>query len=218
MCEGVVQLCARQSTAQEIAQKLGVCRGTLYNWKNQLLGPYAPASMKPTPKQSPVLDEVALKRQIETLRQDVRRLKLERELLKRAHEILKQGSDIDLHRLTNKDKVVLVEALRAQYELPELLSLVSLARSSYFYHRSRVKLADKYVDVRRNITEIFKANYRCYGYRRVQASLIQECKGISEKVVRRLMKQEGLLVSKPKRRRYNSYLGEISAAPQNIIN
>ena len=145
MCEGVVQLCARQSTAQEIAQKLGVCRGTLYNWKNQLLGPYAPASMKPTPKQSPVLDEVALKRQIETLRQDVRRLKLERELLKRAHEILKQGSDIDLHRLTNKDKVVLVEALRAQYELPELLSLVSLARSSYFYHRSRVKLADKYV-------------------------------------------------------------------------
>lgn len=100
-----MQLCARQSTAQEIAQKLGVCRGTLYNWKNQLLGPYAPASMKPTPKQSPVLDEVALKRQIETLRQDVRRLKLERELLKRAHEILKQGSDIDLHRLTNKDKV-----------------------------------------------------------------------------------------------------------------
>ena len=218
MCEGVVQLCARQSTAQEVAQKLGVCRGTLYNWKNQLLGPYSPASMKPTPKQSPVLDEVALKRQIETLRQDVRRLKLERELLKRAHEILKQGSDIDLHRLTNKDKVVLVEALRAQYELPELLSLVSLARSSYFYHRSRVKLADKYVDVRRNITEIFKANYRCYGYRRVQASLIQECKGISEKVVRRLMKQEGLLVPKPKRRRYNSYLGEISAAPQNIIN
>lgn len=69
--------------------------------------------MKPTPKQSPVLDEVALKRQIETLRQDVRRLKLERELLKRAHEILKQGSDIDLHRLTNKDKVVLVEALRS---------------------------------------------------------------------------------------------------------
>lgn len=176
------------------------------------------ANTPDTPKQSPGLDEVALKRQIETLRQDVRRLKLERELLKRAHEILKQGSDIDLHRLTNKDKVVLVEALRAQYELPELLSLVSLARSSYFYHRSRVKLADKYVDVRRNITEIFKANYRCYGYRRVQASPIQECKGISEKVVRRLMKQEGLLVPKPKRRRYNSYLGEISAAPQNIIN
>jgi hypothetical protein len=42
--------------------------------------------------------------------------------------------------------------------------------------------------------------------------LLKECTGISEKVVRRLMKQEGLIVAKPKRRRYNSYLGEIGAA------
>ena len=51
-----------------------------------------------------------------------------------------------------------------------------------------------------------------------QASPLKECRGISEKVVRRLMKQEGLIVAKPKRRRYNSYLGEIGAAPQNLIN
>lgn len=129
MCEGVVQLCARRSSAQQIADKLGVCRGTLYNWKNQLLGPCAPASMKHSPKRSPVLDEAALRRQVESLRQDVRRLKIESELLKQAHEILKNGADIDLHRLANKDKAVLVEALHGQYELPELLSLVGLARS-----------------------------------------------------------------------------------------
>ena len=41
---------------------------------------------------------------------------------------------------------------------------------------------------------------------------------ISEKVVQRLMKQESLVVAKPKRRRYASYLGEISPAPENIIN
>jgi hypothetical protein len=104
----------------------------LYNWKNQLLGPCAPASMKHSPKRSPVLDEAALRRQVESLRQDVRRLKIERELLKQAHEILKNGAGIDLHSLANKDKAVLVEALRGQYELPELLSLVGLARSSYF--------------------------------------------------------------------------------------
>ncbi|ENF6178767.1 IS3 family transposase, partial [Escherichia coli] len=218
MYEGVVQLCTRQSSAQEIADKLGVCRGTLYNWKNQLLGPCAPASMKHSPKRSPVLDAAALRCQVESLRQDVRRLKIERELLKQAHEILKNGADIDLHRLANKDKAVLVEALHGQYELPELLCHVGLARSSYFYHRARLKLADKYLDVRRSITDIFDSNYRCYGYRRVQASLLKECTGISEKVVRRLMKQEGLIVVKPKRRRYNSYLGEIGAAPQNLIN
>ena len=42
----VIALCTRQVSAQEIAQKLGVTRPTLYKWKNQLLGPEAPALMK----------------------------------------------------------------------------------------------------------------------------------------------------------------------------
>lgn len=46
---------------------------------------------------------------------------------------------------------MLVEALHGQYALPELLSLVGLARSSYFYHRARLKLADKYLAVRGSI-------------------------------------------------------------------
>ncbi len=32
------------------------------------------------------------------------------------------------------------------------------------------------------------------------------------------MKQENLIVATPKRRRYRSYLGEISPAPENLIN
>jgi hypothetical protein len=32
------------------------------------------------------------------------------------------------------------------------------------------------------------------------------------------MKQESLVVAKPKRRRYGSYLGEISPAPENLVN
>jgi transposase InsO family protein len=61
-------------------------------------------------------------------------------------------------------------------------------------------------------------NHRCYGYRRLQASLTRQCVTLSEKVVQRLMKQESLVVPKPKRRRYASYLGEISPAPENLIN
>uniref|UniRef100_UPI0019FC3787 IS3 family transposase n=1 Tax=Devosia sp. TaxID=1871048 RepID=UPI0019FC3787 len=85
-------------------------------------------------------------------------------------------------------------------------------------HRARVKMADKYLAVRRRIAEIFELNHRCYGYRRLQASLARQCVTISEKVVQRLMKQESLVVAKPKRRRYGSYLGEISPAPENLIN
>ena len=52
----------------------------------------------------------------------------------------------------------------------------------------------------------------------MKAALAEQDIILSEKVVQRLMKQEGLLVPKPKRRRYGSYLGEISPAPDNLIN
>lgn len=68
------------------------------------------------------------------------------------------------------------------------------------------------------MTDIFEKNYRCYGYRRMQASLTRQCMNISEKVVQRLMKQEFLVAVTRKRRRYGSYMGEISPAPENLLN
>ncbi|WP_282412797.1 IS3 family transposase, partial [Pseudomonas sp. PS01299] len=64
----------------------------------------------------------------------------------------------------------------------------------------------------------FERNHRCYGYRRMRASLSRQRVRLSEKVVQRLMKQECLVVAKSKRRRYGSYLGEISPAPENLLN
>jgi transposase InsO family protein len=95
---------------------------------------------------------------------------------------------------------------------------VGLPRSSYFYHRARLEVVDKYLEVRRAMTDIFERNYRCYGYRRMQASLSRQCVNISEKVVQRLMKQECLVAVTRKRRRYGSYMGEISPAPDNLLN
>ena len=215
---GVIGLCSRQESAQAVAEKLGVCRPTLYNWKNQLLGPEAPASMKRNNNPPPAPELAELERQLESLQRDIRHLQLERDLLKKANELVKKDLGVDLQLLTNREKTLLVDALKELYALPELLAQLDLARSSYFYHRARVKVADKYVAVRQTIINIFELNYRCYGYRRLQASLIRQCITISEKVVQRLMKQESLVVSKPKRRRYGSYLGEISPAPETLIN
>lgn len=214
----VYELCTRQESAKAIAQRLDVDRVTLYNWKNQLLGRDAPASMKP-PKDLPAeTDKAELERQVESLRRDIRHLQLENDLLKKANEILKKDLGVDLQLLTNREKTLLVDALRETYLLAELLHELCLPRSSYFYHRSRLRLADKHAEARRAITDIFERNHRCYGYRRIRASLGRRRVFISEKVVRRLMKQEHLIVPKPRRRRYRSYLGEIGPAPENLIN
>lgn len=214
----VIALCTRQGSAQEIAQELGVCRPTLYNWKNQLLGHEASASMTHSQNSAPNPERAELEHQLEALRRDVRRLQLEQDLLKKANEIIKKDLGIDRQLLTNREKTKLVDALRQMYTLTELLDEAGLARSSYFYHRARLGVADKYVEVRRTMIDIFERNHRCYGYRRMHASLCRESTGISEKVVQRLMKQECLFAVMPKRRQYGSYLGEISPAPVNLLN
>lgn len=174
--------------------------------------------MKHTDRSPQAQEREELERQVEILRHEVRKLRLEQDLLNKANKLLKKGLGVDLQLLSNREKTLLIDALREHYGLPELLAQLSLARSSYFYHRARAAIGDKYVRVRQSITEIFESNHRCYGYRRLQASLAREQGPISEKVIQRLMKQESLVVAKPKRRRYASYLGEISPAPENIIN
>ena len=214
----VIAFCTRLASAQAVADEVGVSRGSLYKWKNQLLGHDAPASMKHKQGAPASSDPADLEQQLETLRQDIRRPQLEKDLLKKANELLKKELGIDQQPLTNREKTLLVDALRSSYTVTELLCEVDLPRSSYFYHRARLGVADKYAGVRQAMTYIFERNYRCYGYRRLHASLSDQCVNVSEKVVRRLMKQERLVAATSKRRRYGSYMGEISPAPDNVLN
>ncbi|AYM95790.1 IS3 family transposase [Acidovorax sp. 1608163] len=216
--QAVLELCTREGSAQAVAQKLGVSRPTLYNWKNQLLGREAPASMKQTNQSPHAQERDELERQVEALRREVRQLRLEQDLLNKANELLKKGLGVDLQLLSNREKTLLIDALKEHYGLPKLLGQLGLARSSYFYHRARAAVGDRYLCARRAITDIFESDHRCYGYRRLQASLTRQQVNISEKVVQRLMRQERLVAPKSKKRRYASYQGEISPAPENIIN
>ena len=217
----VVELCTRTGNALAIAQSVGVCRPTLYNWKNQLLGREASASMKQrqislaTPKPK---DLTELEQHVALIERDIRRLQLEHDLLKKANELLKKGLGVAPQLLSNREKTLLVDALKDSYTLAELLAELDLARSSYFYHCARFRSPDKYADARVAIADVFQSNHRCYGYRRMRAALGRRHMHISEKVVQRLMKQECLVVAANKRRRYGSYLGEISPAPENLIN
>ena len=54
----------------------------------------------------------------------------------------------------------------------------------------------------------FEAGRGAYGYRRVHAELRRRGTRVSEKVVRRLMREEGLEARRPRRRRLGSYEGD----------
>jgi len=78
-------------------------------------------------------ERAELERQLEELRREVRRLQLEQDILKKANELPKKDTGINRQNLSNREKTMLVDALRQTYDLAELLDEVGgLARSSYF--------------------------------------------------------------------------------------
>ena len=80
------------------------------------------------------------------------------------------------------------------------------------------KRQDKYTLLRVRVIELFTENKGRYGYRRIHALLKRENIIVSEKVIRRIMKEEQLVVKIKRTRKYNSYQGEISPAVDNLIN
>ena len=98
-------------------------------------------------------DRDKLEQQIDMLRRDIYKLQLEHDLLKKANELLKKDLGVDLQLLSNREKTMLIDALRDDYDLTVLLERLDMARSSYFYHRSPKRNADKYAEVRRAMTD-----------------------------------------------------------------
>jgi hypothetical protein len=65
-------------------------------------------------------DRDILLSEIETLKRDIRRLKLEKDILEKTAEIVKKDPGVDPESLTNKEKAILIDALRSEHPLKEL--------------------------------------------------------------------------------------------------
>ena len=215
--QAVIDFCMRDGSAQEVAEHLGVTRLSLYQWRHRLL---LDKGGLPTVKKTTndtLEDTSQLLTEIETLKQDIKRLQLERDLLEGASELIKKDPGISLQELSNKEKTQLIDALRSQHSLETLMQQLKISGSSYYYQKSVLSLKNKYTDIKQQIQVIFDRNHRCYGYRRIHKVLAMQGVVISEKVVRRLMAETGLQVSIKRRRKYSSYQGEITPAPDNLV-
>ena len=142
---------------------------------------------------------------------------MECDALEKAAEIAKKRNGINLQQLKNTEKTKVIDALRSFYSLKELLLLFRLSKSSYFYCRQALSKEDKYIVIRSDIRQIYEENYRCYGYRRIYKASKNKGIILSEKVIRKIMVEDHLVVHQSKHRKYNSYQGEISPEIENIL-
>ena len=147
----------------------------------------------------------------------IRQLELENDILRGAIDLLKAGS---LDAMSNMEKTVLIDKLRLETDRPlgELTGSLRISKSSYEYCRAKLRAKDRHARLRADIRRIFDGAGGTRGYRYVHNELREEGAVVSEKVVRRLMAEEGCRVAYLKRRRrYSSYGGEISDAPPNLV-
>lgn len=202
--------CTKNVSTKEKTKELGVTNTTIYNWHKKLTG----EGMKK--EETKTIEE--LLGEIEKLRKEHAELELENKILKKANEELKKEIGANYEYLSNKEKTIVVSALSKEYKISELLSVINLKKSTYYYEKKLIDY-EKYADIKQKITDIFNNNYRCYGYRRIKAALRFFYNiNISEKVVRRLMKELDLVVYKKKTRKFSSYKGEISPENPNLLN
>ena len=208
----VIDFCTRTGPAEEVARLHGVDRCSLYFWKKQM-----PGKDYEVPDGRDMREDIdSLRREAEELRRKVRRLRLEKDVHEKAAEIVKKGKGIRPDTLTNREKAMVIDALRGRHPLKDLLAVMDMAKSSYCYQRLAAR-HDKYSEARQEIREIFRESRRSYGYRRIHPAFKNRGMTLSEKVIIRLAKELGLKVSMKPVREYNSYKREITPAAENLV-
>lgn len=152
------------------------------------------------------------------LLQELEETKLERDVYKMASELIKKDMGINNENLNNSERTVIINALKDKYSIQSLLKILNISKSVYYYNKNLL-LKNKYDYLIPIITSIFNDSFETYGYRRIHIILKKELSiTVSEKIVRRIMKEENLMVIQIKKKKYNSYKGELSPEVPNEIN
>ena len=95
--------------------------------------------------------------------------------------------------------------------------MASLPRSTYYFEKSKKDVdLEKNSEICEQILRIFSENKGRYGFRRIQAALINEGIVVNHKKIIRLMKKLGLK-AKVRRQKYHSYKGDVGTVAMNVI-
>ena len=221
--------------AADLAAEAGVTAAAVSGWRRRLREEGALSLMTdsdiaaraPEPREAPS--------ELEELRARCEELELRNAVLEGTIDILKKDPGADLSALTAAERAALADRLRGRFGLRAALAALSLPRSTFYDRLAAASAPDPYAALRPLVRAAFEASGGAYGYRRVRAELArgagapQRARGaagldparpvaVSEKVVRRIMAEEGLRARAPRAARYSSYAGEEGrAAAPNLL-
>ena len=207
-----------------VSNEIGYSRASIYQWRKRYLkegtlGLMNRKNIKPGPLEEGSLSkDIQSSEELDQIKAQMHDMQMEIDILKETINVLKKDPGIDQTALSNREKTVIIDAMKNKYSLSSLLQKLQISKSSYYYQERKLYNADKYLEQRSQIKELFEETKHRYGYRRIYALLKRKGIILSEKIVRRIMREECLVVKIKKTGKYNSYAGEISPEVENIIN
>jgi putative transposase len=156
----------------------------------------------------------------QALRKELRELEVEVDILTTTKELLGKEAGTDPANLSASEKTILIRHIHhhRKISVSSLTARLRIARSLYYYHLKVMDKPDKDVALVGLIREAFTASHSRYGYRRVCLELRSAGIRVGAKRVMRLMSAHQIVPVFKSSRRYSSYKGEVSKAPDNIVN
>ncbi|OUQ03266.1 IS3 family transposase [Thomasclavelia spiroformis] len=206
---------------KSVSEETGYSGASIYLWRRKyVVGGVSSlvSKKKHLPRGKIITDTSGHDSRQEELVSKIKELEMENDTLKETIKILKKDQGIDQFNLKNKEKTMIIDALRDKYSLSLLLKRMDISKSSYCYQHKIIYSKGKYEVTTNEIMHLFHKNDSRYGYRRIYALLKKQNIIISEKIVRRIMKENHLVVKIKKTKKCSSYIGEISKAAENLIN
>lgn len=201
-----------------VAEEIGYSPSLIYKWLREYREKGHVSSMKKTTANVDVNPaDINASEDIKALKAQLIDMQMEIDILKETINVLKKDPGVDQMALRNREKAVIIDALKNRYSLPNLCKKLNLAKSSYYYQERVLRAEDKYLELRTKVIQLFHDNRDTFGYRKIHLLLRKEGTIISEKIVRRIMKEESLIVKQRHKHKYNSYKGEITPAVENVI-
>lgn len=214
-----LRLLAAGKPAREVAAMLGLPGGaTASRWaKEERRAKMLPPGAKGAPRAKGATvtrSKGAGAAELERLRAE---LAEEREQNAVLRELMRDPKAGDPASLSPRLKCEYGERLRAGrgWPLRRILTFFSISKSTYLYHRRRLKEAPPapWEEEDSLVRGAFEGSSSTYGYRRVASET-----GLPQRRVRESMRRQGLLARRgAPRRRWSSYEGEVSAPAPNLL-
>ena len=142
-----------------VSREIGYSRMSIYVWrrnylKHGMVG--LMAKRKNIPREPlPQNHMLPQSEEMEALRAQVQNLQFE---VDENIAVLKKDPGVDLTALRNREKAVIIDALKEKYTLPILLTHFQMAKSSYYYQKAAMNRPDKYLSCKEKITALFHEN------------------------------------------------------------